>query len=204
MSGYMDAGRLDQLVRVLECRETEPGTWAWEPVRKAWAQVTPGVKSNLFSSVGIGARGAELVLRRQPLTLHQALLWGDQHLFLTAILPMGRGHLQASAALVEPVTCRAERWQAGMGEGNRPSRTPLEPVTFPGVLTDKYQGYSRTDTHAQVQSGLVLVTPKAVRLREGDLVTVTGGPAAAVYNVQAGHLLDQYKNEYEMDWSRDV
>ena len=48
------------------------------------------------------------------------------------------------------------------------------------------------------------MTPKAVQLLEGDLVTVTEGPAAAVYNVQSSHVLDEYKNEYEIMYSRDI
>ena len=48
------------------------------------------------------------------------------------------------------------------------------------------------------------MTPKAVTLKEGDLVTVKEGPAAAVYNVQACHVLDEFKNEYEILFSRDV
>ena len=52
-------------------------------------------KTNLFSKVGIGARDAAVIVRRQPLTLHHALRWGDTHLFLTSIVPMGRNHLEA-------------------------------------------------------------------------------------------------------------
>ena len=48
------------------------------------------------------------------------------------------------------------------------------------------------------------MTPKAVQLDEGDLVTVREGPAQAVYNVQACHILDEYKNEYEILYSKDV
>ena len=57
-------------------------------------------KANLFSAVGIGARGAELILRRQELTLHNALVWGGRHLFLTAIRPEGRAPPRGGGAAV--------------------------------------------------------------------------------------------------------
>ena len=121
MSEQIDAGRLNKAVHVLELRETAPGAWEWGPIRRTWTMLTLQTKKNLFSSVGIGARGAELILRRQPLTLHNALLWGEQHLFLSAILPEGRLHLRVQAALVEPVTCLATRTEDTVGEAGRPT-----------------------------------------------------------------------------------
>ena len=52
-----------------------------KPARRTWASITLQPKTNLFSKVGIGARGAAVIVRRQPLTLHHALRWGDTHLF---------------------------------------------------------------------------------------------------------------------------
>lgn len=87
---------------------------------------------------------------------------------------------------------------------NRPVSTQLPELSFPGVLTEKYVRYESADTYASAKTLLVLVTPKAVDLLEGDLVTVTEGAAKAIYNVQARHTLDAFKNEYEILWSRDV
>lgn len=98
MTPSIDAGKLRERLEVMELKEGPNGVWTWESVRKARGQVELNtVKKNLFSSVGIGARGAELVLRRQPLTLHQAILWGERHLFLDrcpaggAAAPAGAG-----------------------------------------------------------------------------------------------------------------
>lgn len=201
---YIGAGRLDQPLEVLELREASTGLWEWVALRRAWGQVEQTAKTNLFSKVGVGARDAAIVLRTQPLTLHNALRWKGQHLFLTSITRRDRNHLDVAAALVEPVTCTAQGYTTKMGEGNRPQKVETDPVTFPGVLTEKYVKYEQEDTFAKSRRGLVLVTAKPIRLREGDLVTVQAGPAAAVYNVQACHVLDAYKNEYEMEFSRDV
>ena len=81
MADYIDAGKLNKAAQVLELRETAPGVWEWTPVRRAWASITFQSKTNLFSKVGIGARDAAVIVRRQPLTLHHALRWGDTHLF---------------------------------------------------------------------------------------------------------------------------
>ena len=106
MADYIDAGKLNQPVQVLELRETAPGVWEWTPVRRTWASITFQSKTNLFSKVGIGARDAAVIVRRQALTLHYALRWGDTHLFLTSIVPMGRNHLEVDAAVVRVETVR--------------------------------------------------------------------------------------------------
>lgn len=206
MGAVIDAGRLSERLEILELRETEPSVWTWEVMRKTWGQVEldAGQRKNLFSSVGIGARNASLVLRRQALTLHNALRWRGQHLFLTAIVPRGRGHLDVTAALVEPVRCVAQPWHNEKGTGNRAERVNDPPVTFPGVLTEKYIRYQSEDSYAKAVGTYVLVAPKVIQLREGVLVTVQEGPAAAVYNVQVRHALDKYKNEYEIAFSRDI
>lgn len=201
---YIGAGRLDQPLDVLELRETAEGVWEWVTLRRAWAQVEQTAKTNLFSKVGVGARDAAIVIRRQSLSLHQALRWKGQHLFLTSITERDRTHLDAQAALVTVAACSARRYATGMGQGNRPVKQELPSQTFPGVLTEKYVRYEQEDTYAKARRCLVLVTPKAVTLKEGDLVTVKEGPAAAVYNVQACHVLDEFKNEYEILFSRDV
>lgn len=204
MRPSIDAGALDQTVRVLELTEGPAGTWTWRPVRPARARVELTTKSNLFSRVGIGARGAELVLRAQPLTLHQALLWGEQHLFLTAILPEGRLHLRVQAALVRPVSCTATRQEDTVGEAGRPIHGETMRVTFPGVLAERYVRYEREETHDESDVSYVLVTGRPIALRPGDLVRVAEGPAAGAYHVTASHVLDRYKREYEIAWKGDV
>ena len=56
----------DKAAQVLELRETAPGVWEWVPARRTWASITLQPKTNLFSKVGIGARNAAVIVRRQP------------------------------------------------------------------------------------------------------------------------------------------
>lgn len=208
MTTYVDAGSLDQRLTLLSLQETSPNTFAWVETGKVWANVTQDGSKNYFSSVGLGARNAKIIMRRSPIDMAQALRWGSQHLFLTSITQRDRMHWDVAAALVDVVTCAMDRTttQVDKANGNRPIKVQAPTVTFPGVLTEKYQRsqYDREDTHAKATSTYILVTPKAVVLEEGDLVTVKEGPAKAVYNVQGSHVLDRYKNEYEIVWSRDV
>ena len=187
METSINAGRLNQRLEVQELAEAEPGVWTWKTVRRTWAQVEQSTRRNLFSAVGIGARGAELILRRQELTLHSALLWGGRHLFLTAIRPEGRLHLRVEAALTEPVKCLATRTEDTVGSAGRPVPAETLRVTFPGILTEKYVRYEREETHAETDASYVLVTGKPIQLPEGTLVTVQEGPAKAVCHVAARH-----------------
>lgn len=184
MDTAIDAGKLRERLEVLELRETQAGAWEWVSEGRTWGQVTLSDKRNLFSMVGIGARDAQLVLRRRPLTLGHALRWGGQHLFLTAIRPRGRGHLDVSAALVELSACRAVQ------DGTR----------FPGVLTEKYVRFEQADPYDVNDVSYVLVTPKAVSLTPGCLLEAGGQRWA----VRTAHVLDPWKNEYELERKGDL
>ena len=187
MKPSVDAGKLRDVRQVLELKESPEGTWTWQKVRKARGAVELSTGRNLFSSVGIGARGAEIILRRQPLTLHNALLWGEQHLFLSAILPEGRLHLRVQAALVEPTECQADMDQRGG-------------IRFPGILTEKYMKWEQPEPYSVNRLAYVLVTPKPIQLQRGSLVGVSG----INYEVQLAHTLDPYKSEYEIVRTEDL
>lgn len=185
---YFGAGRLDQPLEVLELRETASGVWEWITLRRAWAQVEQTAKTNLFSKVGVGARDAAIVIRRQSLTLHNALRWRGQHLFLTSITHRDRNHLDVGAALVELTECRGDADEGETG------------IRFPGVLTEKYAKWDQPEPYSINQLTYVLVTPKGIALQRGGLVAVAG----TNYEVQVAHILDPYKNEYEIVRTEDL
>ena len=187
---YIDAGSLDQRLERLELQQTAENTWEWVSVGRLWGQVAldNGISKNLFSSVGIGARNANLVIRTRDITLHQALRWKGQHLFLTAITKRDRTHLDVQAALVnvDMVTLQADRNTAEM--------------TFPGVLTEKYVRHTQEWPMSVNDVSLVLVVPKEVKLRPGCLVAAR----ERLWEILIPHELDQYKNEYEIGSRRDL
>ncbi|QUO37563.1 hypothetical protein KFE19_14485 [Dysosmobacter sp. Marseille-Q4140] len=200
----IDAGDLSERLELLELEETQADTWEWVSRGRLWAQVEVDGGKNLFSSVGIGARNAKLVLRTRPLSLCQALRWRGQHLFLTGITKLDRMHLNVQAALVNVVTCLATRTEDTVGAAGRPVAAETMRISFPGILTEKYARYEREETHAENDTSYVLVVPKEISLQAGDLVTVQDGPAKAVYAVTICHVLDQFKNEYEIARRGDV
>lgn len=187
MAEHVDAGGMRDRMEVLGLVQDRDGNWAWSPVRRTWGKVTLSVLKNLFSTVGIGARDASILVRRQELTLHNALRWNGTHLFLSSILPFGRNHLELRAALVTPVECRKDA-----------DKTPTGCV-FPGVLTEKYVGHEQMDPLAVVTGDYVLVTPKPITLAPGSWVICDG----RYYRVLVPHELDEYKNEYEIRRKED-
>lgn len=184
---FIDAGQLNQLVRVLELRETSAGVWEWQEKRKAWASVQLEEKKNLFSSIGIGARDVTMILRRQSINEHNAILWKGQHCFLTSVVEEGRLHLRVKAALVQPVECRRHI-----------RKKPAE--QFPGILTEKYLKHEQLTPMSRNVLQLALVTPKAITLNPGDLVETQG----VKWEVTVAHTLDQFKNEYEIERTVDL
>lgn len=166
----------------------EEDAFSWEEESRPWAGAEADTRSNLFSAVGIGARGVTFTMRRSPrLTLYKSLLWRGQHCFLTAITDAGRGFVEIKAALCETVTCRADADKDPPG------------CRFPGVLTEKYVGHTQPDLHSEVTTDYVLVTPKDVVLAPGSWVLAAG----ETYRVLAPHGLDPYKNEYEIRREED-
>ena len=178
---------LNQAVQILELRR-DGDAYTWEKARQTWAAAEQDTRSNLFSAVGVGARGVTFTVRRnRALTLHNAFLWRGRHCFLTAILDGEPGFQVVKAALCEIRQCQkdADRDPAG--------------CRFPGILTEKYAGHEQMDPQAEVTGDFVLVTPKAVALSPGSWVTVDG----SYFLVRTPHELDEFKNEYEIRRKED-
>jgi head-tail adaptor len=181
----INAGKLNQMIRVMELSEGE-AAFSWTERRKAWAKAEYTGQTNLFSSAGLGARTVIFTIRRQSIDLSCAIEWQGRHCFITAIDPTDdKLHYTVTAAL--PVTATASCKRTGK--------------SFPVCLTEKYMGYERGNAMSEITARYVLVVPKAVVLSAGDLVTVG---SYGVYNVQVPHELDPYKNEYEAERKGDA
>ena len=198
---------LDDKVEVLALRKSG-SEYRWEREYQAWASVSTDSRKNVFSSVGTAAMGVTVTMRNNgQFNLSKVMRWGGKFLFPTATeVGEARDRVAVKAAVCDFVSpCTATGYTTVLGEGNRPQKVEKTPVTFPGIVTGKWSGYERTDTHAEEDNVLVLVTPKEIVLEVGDLVTIEELVIQAVYNVQKRHLLaGVHKNEYEMAYSRDV
>ncbi len=197
----MNAGKLNERIEIKILQNCGTSFW-WEPIESVWACAEIQKGKNLFSTVGIGVVGVKLTTRFRPISLHNAISWNGKHCFLTSVQEIDRMYCEIQAAMIEPVNCIAVRKPESKDKYNRPVQTGVETVIakFPGCLTEKYLGHQNETPESRIKSTLVLVTPKPVVITPGDLVRIAEKP----YVVQVGHILDPYKNEYEITFVEDV
>lgn len=189
------AGELRERVTILALTQRPDGTgWDWQEGKTTWAKVEQTGKRSLFSIVGMSRPEWRVTMRRQPLTLFQALRWRGHFLFLAELTHPDRGHIELSAVQAEPVQCTVQRTKVEKNELNNPTLTTERVLSFPACLTEKYEGFSQGTVHDTLTHTLVAICPKAVTLRAGEVVAVDG----ARYRVQIEHTLSEYKNEYEI------
>ena len=126
---------------------------------------------------------AAMPRRTSILAFRTTLLLALERGFLTAILPHDHpGYLTVKAALCSPIVCQKDMDQDPAG------------FRFPGVLTEKYVGHDQPDLHSEVTTDYVMVVPKIIQLAPGSVVLA----GEKHYRVRIPHLLDAYKNEYEI------
>lgn len=170
------------------------GGFEWKMDRKIWISVKETGEKNLFSGVGVGAAGVEILMRETDLTLHNAIRWRRQHYFLTNIQEEGIHpvYYKVQAARITPKTVTQYRMKTELGENNRPINKYLPLQTFPACVTEKYVKSSDQDSHVETEAQLAAVTPKAIEAKAGDLFEIEGKK----YRVMTAHLQDEFKNEY--------
>lgn len=196
------AGELRERVEVLTLVQTETG-YAWQAEGSLWAKAEKTSAKNLFSSIGLGAPTVRFVLRARPLTLHQALRLRGQHCFLTEIapLPENRLYLAVTAAVTQPVECFVQRRILERDPVLlRPKLIDEQKIHFPASFTEKYVKLAAGTPNDVSEQCYVLITPKRIALHVGELV----GMQDAMWRVQAAHVLDEYKNEYEIIRKEDA
>ena len=193
------------LVRVMRLAKPAPGVFAWDVQYTAWATLETADQNNLFSAVGIGARGAVLHMwKNDRLDLHHAIQLHDgRYCFLTSIIPDGDGiHVTVQAAIVEYTAARADLQAAKTRDKlNRPTAESGGTLTFPCVLTEVYRKNEPDDVSRVITRQVVAVAPKPIILRAGDTLHLTDSNP---YVVRTEYTLDPYKNEYLAERLEDV
>ena len=202
MKGNLDAGKLDRPAVLLALYPAGEGGWEWREERQLWVQAEFRQGVNIFAKYGLGARDTRLVLRRQAISLHNAIRLAGEHILLTAVTERNRNLLEVRGAVcqvsrLEAVLCGL----AGRDGLNRPVLARKPPFPFPGVLTELYYRNLPEELYRTEIQGRVLVTPKSDHLAAGYLVREGGEPAWVVRKVLD---LDPYKNEYIIEKQEDV
>ena len=189
MHDHLSSALKEKMEILALTQDAQSGDLSWNKQRSCWASVDLNLPRNIFSAVGVGARGASILLRAgTKFTMAHALRWRGQFLLPTSVVLVSeRDRYEIKAALCEPVECQADMDKDPHG------------LRFPGVLTEKYVGHDQPDFHAEVTTTYVLVTPKSVELRPGSWLMAAGKH----YLVLTPHLLDPYKNEFEIQREED-
>lgn len=195
----INPGELKQRIEVM-CLKKWGNKYSWRTSDTIWSKVEASDKTNIFSKVGIGVKSYKFTIRMRDLTLHKAFKWRGRFYFLTDIKEINSMYLEVTAAQIEPRICTVTRTKTTKNELNRPIVNTETVTTFPGCLIEKYMGYAQQKPHAVNEVTYVLVTPKNINLSSGELVNIDG----TTYNVQITHILDEYKNEYEITMKKDV
>ncbi len=169
--------------------------YGWLPFHDTWGTYELKQARNIFSAVALGTRTVEITLRRQPVTLDNSIFRGERQLFITQIDDTANPHFTTlTTALIDPVSCSAEIATYTKNELNRLVVTSIKRISFPAWMTEKYVGRTQAEPQVVLNTMYVLITPKAVELSAGDIVTVEDKP----YTVYIAHTLDSHKNEYEI------
>lgn len=195
----MNPGELKERIEILKLYSID-NNFEWMTETRVWAKVEQVKTKNIFSTNGIGAKSIKFIIRKRDITLHNAIRWRGKHCLLTEIVDTGHGFYEIVAALIEPKICTVERTdKPNLSELNKPVYGEPTVITFPGCLTEKYIRNIQDEPMSVIETKYVLVTPKAIELHEGELVTIDG----VTYEVLISHTLDEYKNEYEILARRD-
>lgn len=182
----MDAGKLDKRLRVLSY------DGEWTDAFGAWASMEEKDRI-IYSALATSKQGAKFVMRTNKITPANLILFGAQYYAIGSVQHT-EGYVTVTAAEVEPIKCTASAPSITYDELNFPTYGTSVKTEFYGILAEKYVNWKQEQPNASLELGVILVTPKQVELASGDVVTANGKE----YAVTACHLMDKFRNEYEI------
>lgn len=178
-------------------------TWIGSDNSKLWTKKEVEDKKCVYSSLG---QAADLTTRfiiryNKNITKHNSIIHNGNHYVIASILDIGNKHcyLEVKTAQVTPIMCELRRYSGQLDVLNRPIKEPSTVMTFPAYVTEKHIKYN-AEYYANVAEMYILITPKIVQPNLGDLVVINN----IKYNIQAAHLMDVYRNEYEIAVNKEV
>lgn len=188
----MNPGKLNKWIDVLEY--TPMGYFKKRSIYCSYKYL-PRV---IYSKNAAAVEGAEVTIKNCDINRHEALRINGRFYLITNIDDTDRTYLTLSAAAVKLVEFTGKRISSEMGELNRPINRELDIAGFCGVLNEKYIKHEQQIPNAELESGLILTTPKAVLLQSGDTIIANMGDEKVEYAVLIAHTADEFINDYEI------
>lgn len=189
---------LDKRVEILRLiKETgPPPAWRWSGAKRSWAAPAVQQRKNLIAKTGNGAKTVVFTLSKQPFGMDRAILYQGTYHLPTDVDQSSPAVTVVTTAQVPVCTCRALRSAGRRDNLGRPTDEQAEVARFPAAVVEKWTGYAQETPQQVNDTTLVLLTPKEVLLRPKDVVEIEGMDRPCV--IRICHLLDEYRNEYEV------
>lgn len=187
---------LDKKVTVMCLAQVDnsPHVWGWRASKNIWANIKQKAQNTFFSKLGNGAKTTIFTVVFRDLNPGQMIKWKDRTYTITDVDISDPVLTTVTTAEVECTKCVVSRLPSGAGQLGY-AGDPQTVCEFPGILVPKWAGYKQADPYAEIETTVVLVTPKSIKLRVNDIVTTAEGDK---YEVHIVHSLDPHKSEYEL------
>ena len=171
---------MSRKIQILDYTLTAQG-YKWQAGRSVWASTARASRRALFSTFGMSTTDTMDIVCHELLPLMQCVQIGDRKAFITEAVIESHQRFRMTAAFADVYAC-SYITNAG------------ETVAFEGLLTEKYTRYAEVNPYAVTDITCVLVTPKEVEIDHGKVIRIGDHD----YHMTVRHLLDPYRNEYEV------
>ena len=198
----MFVGQLDQRIEILDYI-LKNEKYIWDKKKAIWSYVEQDQKINIFSGYAKAGTTTLFVVREQEIGMCNVILYQGKYYLITGLKKLDRMYAQAQTAKLPVYDCQYTRYNPNniiLDNYNRPTNTNSTVTQFQGMLAEKYLGSQAETPQTISETGYILLTPKVIQLEQNEVVTISEGD----YVIKSCHLLDEYKNEYEILRRKDV
>lgn len=196
----MNPGELVDRVKVMRYTRDEGGNYAWVHAKSIWAKAELTAKTSIYAKFGQSAGQVLFTARKRAYALGDMLYWDGGMHYVIGIRPINRMYVTLDTARVSVRTCTAKPVRVTYNALNRPVYTDAPMYTLQVIAAERYYGSSQDTPQTTTRRTLVLVTPKDIDLKAGDLIEFDD----ADYVIRVRHDLDDIKREYEIERKDDV
>lgn len=152
----------------------------------------------IYSKNASAVEGAEITIKKCDINRDEVLRIEGRCYLITSINDTSKAYLTLNAAAIQLVEFSGKRIRSEIGELNRPINNELDIAKFWGVLNEKYIKHEQQIPNSELETGLILTTPKAVLLQSGDTIIANLDNEKVEYAVLIAHTADEFINDYEI------